>query len=199
MIVNQRRLLDRIIEIYTNPDRFLLTKQGDHNSPQRAVELRGEDVTTERKKNRIEFLFRTEELSDERNHPFNNHLITLPTTIDEREGCRYLTTRLESFSSELFCEYRVESMLFTDLAVGGGAILADVAIQKLHDGDLLSECSGFSRGSLLKSVELLERTLIKFNISFKELRPEDIIVGIDGRLYPFRYDMLRFGRTSASK
>ncbi len=78
-------------------------------------------------------------------------------------------------------------------------IITPILMIDLAVGELLSEhlCgANVAVEPLLSSIDLLESTLVQYDIMFDELSPESIMVGLDGRLYPFEYDLVRTQRVA---
>ncbi|MFI3305009.1 MAG: WG repeat-containing protein [Rikenellaceae bacterium] len=128
----------------------------------------------------------------------------VPLTSDVvRNECRVVEL-LSRCNSSLFGFAHLRECRIDISALRNDPIITPILVVDLVVGELLSDYLSGTNASganvsvevLLSSIDLLEDTLAQYDIMFDELSPESIIVGLDGRLYPFQYDEVQSPRAA---
>ncbi len=125
---------------------------------------------------------------------------TIPLTEAALDNIKRIMERVAECDSSLFRDLtlhlcRIDSRSHPDDLILTPLVDVDVASGRLLSEYLDGDSSATEGSMLLQGVELLEMTLDEFNVGFEYLDPSKIIVGVDGRLYPFQYDKMRHTRT----
>lgn len=126
-------------------------------------------------------------------------LVTIAMTTGYIEHCRSIESLSTRMATTIFTPYRVERRhLLSNSALIGG-LSAQMVIQRIPKGVTLTKYleEGIDELKIAKlygAIEYLEETLLAAGISFSNLSGDDLIVGEDGLLYPFRYHKLRYNK-----
>ncbi len=126
----------------------------------------------------------------------SKYIITIAMTVNHLKRCKEIEKRLARSTTSLFTPYQVTRRRV--LATSHDDIFADVVIQELPVGAFLSsylECASCEEvQEVYGAIQYLEESLLALDGAFSTLSPDDIIIGNDGLLYPFRYHTLHFKR-----
>lgn len=104
---------------------------------------------------------------------------------------------LNGITSERILPYRIlrDELSFYDSM--DGTHTADVVLQALPEGEILPKYLKHGNTEhILEELDELQAILLDLGISHNNLKPENIVVGTDGKLYPIRYSYLRRGSGS---
>ncbi len=176
--------LKDLTHLFAQPQNYAIEFRGG------VLPLYGNGVKMSRSNDNVEFMV---ERSQDR------YLITIAMTTGYLERCISLESAIAKMSTTLFTPYQVERRRISSHSSPIANIRGKMVIQTLPQGWLLSDY--LKRGneeeiqSVYSALRYLEEQLQNMQASFTTLQPEDIIIGDDGLLYPFRYQKLRFNQT----
>ncbi len=168
----------KITNIFANPELYSI-RIGDECIP-----LHGDGVKVRRSNKYIEIIN-------------SRYIITIAMTVSYLKHCKALERELSRLSTSPFTPYYHKWRRI--LATSHDDIFADVIIQEFPEGELLTKflvsADKEELQMVLGAIQHLEEMVDSLNGSFETLSPNDIIIGEDGLLYPFRYDKLHFRRS----
>ncbi|MFI3304727.1 MAG: WG repeat-containing protein [Rikenellaceae bacterium] len=170
--------MDRIEELRSNPTTYTIRDNW------RRIHLSNPRLELHRYDDRLEYIL-------DKNFD-GREFISIPTNEDARLHARRVVSMAQGCDNSLFQDCQIRECRVDSLNNPYDALYIDIMFVSIESGRLLSECTASE--SLYLAVELLESTLQQFDIYFENLSPENVIVGIDGRLYPFLYNNIRFCR-----
>ncbi len=186
-----------LMNLYTSPESYILERVVNREEVC-SYSLRGEDVEIYRDQDHLEVLFKEHVSST----PLNAINLVIAMNRDLYETYVTLSMNILRLRSPLLTPYDMCRMRCTKQGERAQPLLIDVAVQRLPMGELLStalEDASFSTmEKIYSSIANLEQALRDGGLEFERLRAEDVILGKDKQLYPFRYDTLHFDRTRPS-
>ncbi|MFI3289962.1 MAG: WG repeat-containing protein [Rikenellaceae bacterium] len=176
--------LKELTHLFAQPQNYAIEFEGG------ILPLYGDGVKMSRSNDNVEFL--VERAQD-------RYLITIAMTTGYLDRCNLLESAIAKMGTTLFTPYKVERRRISSHSSPIANIRGKMVIQTIPQGWLLSdhlkESTEEEIQNIFGTLRYLEEQLRNMQASFSTLCPEDIIVGDDGLLYPFRYQKLRFNQT----
>ncbi len=178
-------IIKELVALYTMPEKFYIEVAD--------MELFGDEpwVHVQRTKNAIELF--ADWRVDGNSHPVN---IIVPVTEEAMELLVEINAELVRLRAPFLTQYQLHRAAAWRVDQRTQSTLCRVMMQQLPLGERLSVAaigaSVRTAERLYAAVDNLEQAMSICGVRFDRLRPEDLIVGIDGRLYPFRYDKIYF-------
>ncbi|MFI3269240.1 MAG: WG repeat-containing protein [Rikenellaceae bacterium] len=178
-------IIKELVALYSMPERFYIELAD--------MELFGDEpwVHVKRTENAIELI--ADWRADENSHPVN---IIIPVTEEAMEMLVEINAELVRLRAPFLTQYQLHRAVAWRIDQRTQPTLCRAMMQQLPLGERLSiaaiGASVRTAERLYAAVDNLEQAMSICGVRFDSLRPEDLIVGIDGRLYPFRYDNIYF-------
>ncbi len=178
-------IIKELIALYTMPQCERIVVAG--------LELCGDDesVDIHRTESALELLFDCHYGAN--SNPTN---IIIPITKEAMERLSEINTELIRLRAPFITQYQRNRAVVYRREKLTQPLLCEAMVQQLPMGELLQRAAlragARSAERLYAALDNLERAMAICGVRFDELNAEDIIVGSDGRLYPFRYDMIYF-------
>lgn len=177
--------LKELTHLFAHPQEYALELDGE------VVPLCTDGVKVRRSNSNIEFALI---------HNGEHYLLTLPMTIGYLQHCQITESAIERAATTLFTDYRLDRR---SLLRGERYCVAKVVVQHLPSGapfkEYLDRANRDQIREIYGAIALLEEQLSRVKATFTSLSPDDIVVGDDGLLYPFRYQKLKFCRATAQR
>lgn len=123
-----------------------------------------------------------------------SYLLCAPLGGSIEPACERLCVSLAKLGTTALTEYRLLKDEITLKDSMGCEVNYDVILHALPAGERLDRAALFTTTARLKAaLELLKREMCSLGFVHGNLRPEHLIYGEDGRLYPIRYNYARLG------
>ncbi len=184
------RVRSTLIDLYTSPEHYRLEQVISSRSVS-IIDPTGETSLLYRHSDRIEII------TTESDTP-NAHSTNIIIPISQELPPKYNTLALELLRRRLpmLTPYEICRMKCLKRGERLQPLLIDVVVQNLPLGERLSDVVNYATykiaDEIYAAIAYLEQAIRDNKLIFDSLQAEDLILGKDGRLYPFRYDTLRF-------
>ncbi len=166
------------VDLYAHPQNYTLEFDGS------IIPLSGSEVGVRRSNNYIEFIVK---------HNGAKYLLTIAMTSGYLERCEAIESGIARMATTLFTPFTLHRCRISSAA---GNFMAKVFVQPIPEGRSLVEyidgCDEERVNELYGAIRYLEERLSNMRASFSTLLSDDVVVGDDGLIYPFRYHKLRF-------
>lgn len=121
------------------------------------------------------------------------YILSIPLKGEIDPAVERLCLSLERASASFLTEYRLLKGEVTLKGSMGQEICCDVILHAIPDGERIDRAAAFVATSRLRAaLELLKCEMKSIGFIHRNLKPENLIYGEDGRLYPIRYNYARF-------
>lgn len=174
-----------LTHLFAHPQEYALELDGE------TFPLCADEAKVRRSNSNIEVAFA---------HNGESYLLTLPMMTGYLQHCQITESAIERAATTLFTDYRLDRR---SLLRGESYCVAKMVIQHLPSGAPLTEYLDRADRDQIRhiygAVTLLVEQLNRVRATFTSLSPDDIVVGDDGLLYPFRYQRLKFCRPTAQR